>query len=550
MKCYIFLIVSSFFFNLYGAIYNPFIGDNSPEIVVIVPSYNNARNYSKNLDSLIHQETDIPFSIIYINDCSTDGTGQLVEEYIVKNNCADYVTIVHNPSRIGALANLYSTINGLPDHVIVVLVDGDDWLLHNRALHHIYNAYTNKNNWFVYSKMMYISGGVIGSKAIDADVMQNNSFRDSDWSTLHVKSFYAGLFKKIALEDLLYQQKFFVMSGDFAFTFPMLEMASDGHIYFIPEALYLYNDANSLCDHFVDGWKQLGLGQFIRRKERYTPIKPATECLADLVVFSYDRPLQLFAFLESVKKYMVGLGEIHVIYRTSDAVYSNAYQKIMREHPDVLFHQQGLNPQDDFKQMTLDALFASPSDYILMAVDDIVVKDYIDLCHDIALLKQYGAYGFYYRLGTHLTFCHPQNRVQKLPPLEVDSNGILRWKFSEGDGDWGYPNNMDMTLYAKKDIIEDILAIPLHTPAFEYYWNLRSDTVKNRYGLCYQRSKIVNIPLNRVQEVVCNPHMDISKEYLLEKFNTGYKIDISPFHQVYNSGAHTEYDIAFIPSNA
>lgn len=532
--------------SLSGTIYNPFVGTNSPEIVVVVPSYNNARNYSRNLDSVINQEVEIPFSIVYIDDCSTDQTGQLVEQYAQQNNCIEKITIIHNQRRVGSLANLYNTVNSLPDHVIVVLLDGDDWLLHNRALQKIYQAYQNKNNWFVYSKMIYLSGGAEGSKAIPQEIMKKNSFRDEDWSTLHVKTFYAGLFKRIAFKDLLYHQKFFKMSGDFACTFPMLEMASDGHIHFIDEVLHVYNDANGICDHFVDGPKQLALGQFIRRKERYAPICSSSQILSDLVVFSYDRPLQLCAFLDSVKKYMVGLGEIHVIYRVSADEYDVEYREVMNYHPDVIFHKQGEQPQEDFKKLTLDALFNSPNDYILMAVDDIVVKDYVDVSHDIELLKRYGAYGFYYRLGVHLTFCHPQNKEQPLPPLEVDPQGILRWRFSQGEGDWGYPNNMDMTLYAKQDIMNDILSIPLTTPSFEFHWDLLSDKIKDRYGLCYQRSKIVNIPLNRVQEVVQNPHMDISKEYLLEKFRAGYKIDIRPFHQVCNSGAHTEYEITFV----
>ena len=42
---------------------------------------------------------------------------------------------------------------------------------------------------------------------------------------------------------------------------------------------------------------------------------------ADLVIFSYNRPLQLYALLESITNYVTGLDKIMVIYRSSDARY-------------------------------------------------------------------------------------------------------------------------------------------------------------------------------------------------------------------------------------
>jgi len=34
----------------------------------------------------------------------------------------------------------------------------------------------------------------------------------------------------------------------------------------------------------------------------------------DLVIFSFDRPLQLYALLESCEEYMKGLGDVHVTH--------------------------------------------------------------------------------------------------------------------------------------------------------------------------------------------------------------------------------------------
>ena len=72
----------------------------------------------------------------------------------------------------------------------------------------------------------------------------------------------------------------------------------------------------------------LGSGVFIFQKSGmlnfFGPQK------ADLLVFSYDRPLQLFAFLESVQKYMEGLSSVSVLYRTSNAEFEKGYQIVKK----------------------------------------------------------------------------------------------------------------------------------------------------------------------------------------------------------------------------
>ena len=52
---------------------------------------------------------------------------------------------------------------------------------------------------------------------------------------------------------------------------------------------------------------------------------------ADFVIFSYNRPLQLYAFLESIEKYVAGIGSIQVIYRVSDDSYEEGYKVVKKE---------------------------------------------------------------------------------------------------------------------------------------------------------------------------------------------------------------------------
>ena len=60
---------------------------------------------------------------------------------------------------------------------------------------------------------------------------------------MHLRTFYAGLFKKIKLGDFLFQGQFFQAACDTAFMFPMLEMAGNKAVH-IQDILYVYNQAN------------------------------------------------------------------------------------------------------------------------------------------------------------------------------------------------------------------------------------------------------------------------------------------------------------------
>lgn len=267
----------------------------------------------------------------------------------------------------------------------------------------------------------------------------------------------------------------------------------------------------------------------------------------DYLIFSYDRPLQLYALLESVEKYVQGIGEMHVVYRSSSARFDEGYAIVQQRFSCINYHKQGSYPQRDFKPITMQATFNSPSKYVIFAVDDIIVKDYIDLAECVHFMEKYSAYGFYLRLGKNLT--HSLDQLQPLPPLQELTNDILKWQLNEGAIDWGYPNTVDMTLYKKEDIHLAFQQMSFHSPnSLEGCWSGRTNSAY--HGLCYQSSKIVNLPLNLVQDDWYNPNMNfLSSKQLLEIFLAGLKMDTEQLFQVNNRGAHMYYEPFFIKNS-
>lgn len=96
---------------------------NKPKISVIVPVYNNEKFLRKCLDSIRFQ-TYKNLEIICINDGSSDGSGEILEEY---KKLDDRFVIVHQKnSGVGNVRN-----NGikLATGDYISFIDSDDWLL-------------------------------------------------------------------------------------------------------------------------------------------------------------------------------------------------------------------------------------------------------------------------------------------------------------------------------------------------------------------------------------------------------------------------------------
>ena len=103
------------------------------------------------------------------------------------------------------------------------------------------------------------------------EYIAKNSFRQHEWFTSHLRTFYAGLFKQIKPEDLQCDGSFYTAAGDLGFMYPLLEMAGE-HIQFIPEYTYVYNWKNPIGEFRVHREKQIMCENEIRNKVPYEPL--------------------------------------------------------------------------------------------------------------------------------------------------------------------------------------------------------------------------------------------------------------------------------------
>jgi len=273
--------------------------------VIIIPSYNNKNWYERNLDSVLVQRYK-KYLVIYLDDDSSDGTGELVQKYIDEHDVDNKITLIKNTKRRGALANLYYAIHSCDDNEIIVNLDGDDWFAHEKVLSILSHAYRDVNVWLTYGQYIDLWGGIGCCRKIDQHIIRQNLYRKEPNVASHLRTFYAWLFKEIKLKDLLYRGAFFSMTWDWAMMYPMLEM-SGRRFKFIPNILYVYNIDNPINDSKIDGRLQTYLGKLIQQKEPYHPLtKPVIHeskevALCSLVVIANDDTFHLQQLIDRLQ---------------------------------------------------------------------------------------------------------------------------------------------------------------------------------------------------------------------------------------------------------
>ncbi|MCK4934309.1 MAG: glycosyltransferase family 2 protein [Simkaniaceae bacterium] len=241
--------------------------------VVLVMSYNNSAYCEKNLQSVVDQDYK-NYRVIYGDDCSSDDTYEKVQSFVTKHHMEKRFTLIRNEKNQGAAANFYSSIHTCKDEEIAVILDGDDWFAHPYVLSKLNAYYASSDVWMTYGKyLMYPTYAPSGTtEMINPKICRERGIRNHEWVTSHLKTFYAGLFKRIHLKDLVYQGKFYPMASDLAFMFPMIEMARLHH-QFIPDVLVDYNGENPINDH-------KGTGKQLQRK--FDLIIRARTCYGDI----------------------------------------------------------------------------------------------------------------------------------------------------------------------------------------------------------------------------------------------------------------------------
>ncbi len=243
------------------------VAEHKP-FVIIIPSYNNIEWVEKNLKSIFAQKYD-NYRIIYIDDASRDGTDERVKDLAALAQHEHHFELIQNESNQGACENIYRAVHSCRDDEIAIILDGDDWLAHDRVLERLNEIYANHDVWMTYGSYIeyptYSYTVANFARQLPRKIIKNNrirSFTRKHWCLSHLRTFYVGLFKKIKSRDLLLDGKYYDTTYDLGFMIPMVEMAGD-HVKFVKDVLYIYNRATPFNDNKIKAIRQQQIANHI-----------------------------------------------------------------------------------------------------------------------------------------------------------------------------------------------------------------------------------------------------------------------------------------------
>ena len=98
-------------------------------ITVIVMTYNQKDYIRESLDSILRQKINVDFNILIHDDCSSDGTSEIIDEY--KKQYPDKIEVIHQKDRtypvVGFNGMLYTYVVPKIESDYVAYCDGDDY---------------------------------------------------------------------------------------------------------------------------------------------------------------------------------------------------------------------------------------------------------------------------------------------------------------------------------------------------------------------------------------------------------------------------------------
>lgn len=235
-------------------------------INVIVP-FRNEENFLKQCyESLLSQEYQ-NYNIFFIDDASDN----IDIDFMVTTNKIFYI---RNEIRKYALYNIHTTLQNynFPQESIIVILDGDDYLLHEWVLAKVNLEYASQDCLLTYGQYI-TSNGFVGHCS-KYEPYEFAKLRSRGWRASHLKTFKYKLYQQYLLQDpdLSFSKdksgQFYKTTYDVALMTPLLEIAGFKKVHFIEEPLYVYR-IHSNNDSHVNGKAQMDTEKELYSKQQF-----------------------------------------------------------------------------------------------------------------------------------------------------------------------------------------------------------------------------------------------------------------------------------------
>ena len=227
-------------------------------IIVISPFWNAEDYLEKHIRSVAAQDYDNYLHIL-INDASTDNSRQIAEE-IIKS--ADNIVLINNEQNVGCIANQFLAIDEyVESDDIVMLLDGDDWLINNNTIFHYYNDLYDQGYEFTYGSMWSVADNIpLIAQEFPIEVKKNKTYRSHhfNWKIpyTHLRTCLGKHFLHIDKTKFKVNDEWMKSGADNPLFYELIERVEPNKIYCNREIVCNYNDVNPLNDYKIRGKEQ------------------------------------------------------------------------------------------------------------------------------------------------------------------------------------------------------------------------------------------------------------------------------------------------------
>lgn len=291
--------------------------------------------------------------------------------------------------------------------------------------------------------------------------------------------------------------------------------------------------------------REKALQAYLDCRSRWKKIETPTT--VECVIFSKDRALQLHGLLCTLREKVSPAIPVHVLY-SSSPLHQKAYDDVIAlfDRKNIRFIRQ--QNEHSFKYDLMEILSSLTCDMLFFLVDDLLFTQPVDL-HNI-LKYDPDEFVFSLRMGKNLTRCYVLQKPQPLPSFlerPVSQSDKIVWQWEKGELDWNYPLSVDGHFFARREITAMAALLSFRAPnSFEDQLQTFKPFFSSRRGISHNKSRIVNIPCNRVQTERKNLSGNIHPDELLKQWQQGYQIDYEKFYGLENESAHQDLALPLI----
>ena len=255
----------------------PAKAESEKSIAVITAVYNAEAYIEKCIRSIAAQNYN-HYHVYIIDDCSTDNTVQVAQDTIASlpERLRWHFNVFKNQENVGAVANHFEIIDELLTEEICMIIDGDDSLVNDPNIFHMYNNLYHEGAEFTYGSCWSVVDSIpLIAQEYPPEVKANKTYRDYKfaWNMpyTHLRTFDTKLVKGLTSEDLMIDGEWPRAGGDTALFYYLLEKADPEKVVCVPEVVYNYNDANPLNDYKVNSAEQTRTSNKILASSPFLP---------------------------------------------------------------------------------------------------------------------------------------------------------------------------------------------------------------------------------------------------------------------------------------